>query len=81
MGPNYRLQATIARQQLTKELNKQVFYYTINQGENGGVVIASNIKEATRKLNAKYGDKDIEVWIYNEDPAWDSQFADVHERY
>ena len=39
-------------------------------------------KMRTRKpVVLKYGDKDIEVWVCNEDPAWNSQFADVHERY
>lgn len=73
---NYRLQATIARQQF------KIYYYSINFSANGGVVVASSYPSAVSKLNAVYPDaEDIQVWCAEEDPHWDAKHPDVHERY
>ena len=66
-------------------MEQQVFYYTFNHGSNGGVVIATSLEQAYRKVFDAYKiygpSISVEVWPANEDDAWNAKHPDVHERY
>lgn len=55
--------------------------YSINDGEYGGLVIATSEEEAYKKVNKKYGRNDFAVWKMSNDDYFDSENADVLEIY
>lgn len=56
--------------------------YSINEGEFGGVVIAKNLNEAMGKVVKKYKDKKIiDVWTVKNDNFYDKENKDVIECY
>ena len=67
---------------------KNLYRYSINIGEFGGVVIAGTIDEATEKVRKKYGNtnkygevNEIVVWDFLNDDYYDSENKDVVECY
>ena len=56
--------------------------YSINEGEFGGIVVAKNLNEATEKVVKKYKDgKTIDVWTVKNDDFYDEKNKDVIECY
>lgn len=62
--------------------------YSINTGELGGVVIADCLEEAYNKVQKKYGNEnkygnknEIEVWNFLNDDYYDKENKDVVECY
>ena len=67
---------------------KNLYRYSINIGELGGVVIAGTIDEATEKVRKKYGNtnkygevNEIVVWDFLNDDYYDENHKDVVECY
>lgn len=67
---------------------KNLYRYSINIGELGGVVIAGTIDEATEKVRKKYGNvnkygevNEIVVWDFFNDDYYDENHKDVVECY
>lgn len=67
---------------------ENLWRYSINTGEFGGVVIADCLEEAYNKVQKKYGDKnkygnknEIEVWNFLNDDYYDKENKDVVECY
>ena len=72
-----------------KELRvENLWRFSINTGELGGVVIADCLEEAYNKVKKKYGDQnkygnknEIEVWEFKNDDYYDRDNKDVVECY
>ena len=72
-----------------KELRvENLWRFSINTGELGGVVIADCLDEAYNKVKKKYGDQnkygnknEIEVWEFKNDDYYDRDNKDVVECY
>ena len=72
-----------------KELRvENLWRYSINTGELGGVVIADCFEEAYNKVKKKYGGQnkygnknEIEVWKFKNDDYYDRDNKDVVECY
>ena len=61
---------------------KNLYRYSINEGDFGGVVIANSLDEATEKVKKKYGNaEEIAVWEFLNDDYYDSENKDVVECY
>ena len=67
---------------------ENLWRYSINMGELGGVVIADCLEDAYSKVKKKYGSKnkygnenEIEVWSFLEDGYYDKDNEDVIECY
>lgn len=67
---------------------ENLWRYSINIGELGGVVIADCLEEAYNKVKKKYGDQnkygnknEIEVWEFKNDDYYDKNNKDVVECY
>ena len=67
---------------------ENLWRYSINTGELGGVVIADCLEEAYNKVKKKYGDQnkygnknEIEVWKFKNDDYYDRDNKDVVECY
>lgn len=79
-----RNQVEVAKQLRVENL----WRYSINTGELGGVVIADCLEEAYNKVKKKYGELDkhgdkneIEVWEFKNDDYYDKNNKDVVECY
>ena len=56
--------------------------YSINESDFGGVVIAETLDKATEKVTKKYGNKGtIDVWMVKNDDFYDKDNKDVIEGY
>lgn len=56
--------------------------YSINEGDFGGVVIAETLDKAAEKVTKKYGNKgNIDVWMVKNDDFYDKENKDVIECY
>lgn len=56
--------------------------YSINEGDFGGVVIAKTLDKAMEKVTKKYGNKGtIDVWMVKNDDFYDEENKDVIECY
>ena len=67
---------------------KNLYRYSINEGDFGGIVIANTLKEATEKVRKKYGNtnkygnvNEIVVWEFLNDDYYDVENKDVVECY
>ena len=67
---------------------KNLYRYSINEGDFGGIVIANTLDEATEKVRKKYGNmnkygsaNEIVVWEFLNDDYYDSENKDVVECY
>ena len=61
---------------------KNLYRYSINEGDFGGVVIANSLDEATEKVKKKYGNaEEIAVWEFLNDDYYDRENKDVVECY
>ena len=61
---------------------KNIYRYSINEGDFGGVVMANNLDEATERVAKKYGSqKEILVWEFLNDDYYDGENKDVIECY
>lgn len=68
---------------------ENIWRYTVNEGEAGGIVIANNKEEAERKVKEMYedydGSEDIEnviiVWKALLDDYYSKDYPDVLEIY
>lgn len=66
-----------------------IWRYTVNKGEAGGIVIADTQEEAKRKANEMYDDYDgsentenkITVWKMSLDDDYSEDYPDVLEIY
>lgn len=56
--------------------------YSINEGDFGGIVIAETLDKAAEKVTKKYGNKGtIDVWMVKNDDFYDKDNKDVIECY
>lgn len=56
--------------------------YSINEGDFGGIVIAETLDKAAKKVTKKYGNKGaIDVWMVKNDDFYDKDNKDVIECY
>ena len=61
---------------------ENVWRYSVNMGEFGGVVIADCLIDAYNKVKKKYGNgSEIEVWQFLDDGYYDEDNQDVVECY
>lgn len=66
---------------------KNIWRYSVNEGDAGGIVIAENKDEAYRKIFNKYkafnesGEVEIIVWKAEDDDYYDKNYEDVLECY
>lgn len=61
---------------------ENLWRYSINMGELGGVVIADCLEDAYNKVKKKYGNgNEIDVWSFLEDGYYDKDNEDVIECY
>ena len=66
---------------------KNIWRYSVNEGDAGGIVIAENKNEAYRKIFNKYKDfngnekAEITVWKATDDDYYDKDYEDVLECY
>lgn len=60
---------------------EHVWRYSINDGEYGGIVFASNEEKAREKIIKKYNRYDFLVWSWENDEYYDEKHPDVFEVY
>ena len=58
-----------------------IWRYSINEGEYGGIVFAETKEDAINKVRQKYQNGDILVWLMTSDDYFDEQHQDVLECY
>ena len=58
-----------------------IWRYSINDGEYGGIVFASNEEQARKKIIKKYNRSDFLVWVWENDDYFDENNLDVFEVY
>ncbi len=56
--------------------------YSINEGDFGGIVVAETLDKAAEKVIKKYGNKGtIDMWMFKNDDFYDKENKDVIECY
>lgn len=66
---------------------KNIWRYSVNEGDAGGIVIAENKDEAYEKVFNKYKNfnrnekAEIIIWKAKDDDYYDKDYEDVLERY
>ena len=58
-----------------------IWRYSINEGDYGGVVFSETKEGAINKVRQKYKNGDILVWLMTNDDYFDEQHQDVLECY
>lgn len=58
-----------------------IWRYSINEGDFGGIVFADTIESAEKKLKNKYGNVEVLVWRILNDDYFDTENPDVWECY
>lgn len=59
----------------------QLWRYSVNSGEYGGLVLADSEESAEHKVVERYKKDDIVVWKITNDEYFDSDYVDVLECY
>ena len=59
----------------------QIWRYSINEGEFGGIVYADTFAIAEAKVKQKYPNADIQIWRIVNDDYFDTDNPDVWECY
>ena len=60
---------------------ENIYRYSINNGEYGGIVFADTIESAKEKVSKKYNNEEICVWGILSDDYFDVDNPDVWECY
>ena len=60
---------------------QNIWRYSINMGDCGGIVIADTVESAEQKVRQKYNDGEMCVWRVTDDDYFDVNNSDVFECY